>query len=63
MLGRLLSARWETAAARCPNAALRNALLAVGLARQRIPGGDTVFEGEAGFYFSYAGVCASPGCP
>lgn len=36
-------------------AAVRNALLAVGLARQGIPGGDTVFEGEAGFYFSYLG--------
>lgn len=36
-------------------AAVRNALLAVGLARQGIPGGDTVFEGEAGFYFAYAG--------
>jgi len=36
-------------------AAVRNALLAVGLARQNIPGGDTVFEGEAGFYFSYLG--------
>ena len=37
-------------------AAVRNALLAVGLARQGVPGGDTVFEGEAGFYFSYAGT-------
>lgn len=36
-------------------AAVRNALLAVGLARQGVPGGETVFEGEAGFYFSYAG--------
>jgi hypothetical protein len=36
-------------------AAVRNALLAVGLARQDIPGGETVFEGEAGFYFAYAG--------
>lgn len=36
-------------------AAVRNAMLAVGLARQGIPGGDTVFEGEAGFYFSYLG--------
>ena len=36
-------------------AAVRNALLAVGLARQGVPGGDTVFEGEAGFYFAYAG--------
>ena len=36
-------------------AAVRNALLAVGLARQGIPGGDTVFEGEAGFYFAYLG--------
>ena len=26
-----------------------------GLARQGIPGGETVFEGEAGFYFAYAG--------
>jgi len=37
-------------------AAVRNALLAVGLARQGIPGGETVFEGEAGFYFAYAGT-------
>lgn len=36
-------------------AAVRNAMLAVGLARQGIPGGDTVFEGEAGFYFAYTG--------
>ena len=36
-------------------AAVRNALLAVGLARQGIPGGETVFEGDAGFYFAYAG--------
>jgi 2-methylcitrate dehydratase PrpD len=36
-------------------AAVRNALLAVGLARQGIPGGETVFEGEAGFYFAYVG--------
>ena len=36
-------------------AAVRNALLAVGLARQGIPGGETVFEGEAGFYFAYTG--------
>jgi 2-methylcitrate dehydratase PrpD len=36
-------------------AAVRNALLAVGLARQGIPGGETVLEGEAGFYFAYAG--------
>jgi len=36
-------------------AAVRNALLAVGLARQGIPGGETVFEGEAGFYFAYSG--------
>jgi 2-methylcitrate dehydratase PrpD len=36
-------------------AAVHNALLAVGLARQGVPGGETVFEGEAGFYFAYAG--------
>jgi MmgE/PrpD N-terminal domain len=36
-------------------AAVRNAFLAVGLARQGIPGGDTVFEGEAGFYYAYTG--------
>jgi 2-methylcitrate dehydratase PrpD len=36
-------------------AAVRNALLAVGLARQGVPGGETVFEGEAGFYFAYTG--------
>ncbi|MEZ5816766.1 MAG: MmgE/PrpD family protein [Hyphomicrobiaceae bacterium] len=36
-------------------AAVRNALLAVGLARQGVPGGETVFEGEAGFYYAYLG--------
>ncbi|MGH7093654.1 MAG: MmgE/PrpD family protein [Stellaceae bacterium] len=35
--------------------AVRNALLAVAMARQGIPGGETVLEGEAGFYHSYAG--------
>ena len=33
----------------------RNALLAVALARHGTPGGETVLEGEAGFYHSYAG--------
>lgn len=35
--------------------AVRNALLAVALARQGIPGGETVLEGEAGFYHAYTG--------
>jgi hypothetical protein len=35
--------------------AVRNALLAVALARVGTPGGDTVLEGEAGFYHAYAG--------
>jgi 2-methylcitrate dehydratase PrpD len=35
--------------------AVRNALLAVALAKQGMPGGETVLEGEAGFYTSYAG--------
>jgi hypothetical protein len=36
-------------------AAVRNALLAVALARNGIPGGETVLEGEAGFYHAFAG--------
>lgn len=36
-------------------AAVRNALLAVALARQGQVGGETVLEGEAGFYHAYAG--------
>jgi hypothetical protein len=36
-------------------AAVRNAMLAVKLAQQGHPGGETVLEGEAGFYHSYAG--------
>jgi 2-methylcitrate dehydratase PrpD len=35
--------------------AVRNALLAVTLARHGVPGGETTLEGEAGFYHSYAG--------
>jgi 2-methylcitrate dehydratase PrpD len=35
--------------------AVRNALLAVALARQGIPGGETTLEGEAGFYHAYTG--------
>ena len=35
--------------------AVRNALLAVAMARQGVPGGETVLEGEAGFYHAYAG--------
>ena len=35
--------------------AVRNALLAVALAKQGTPGGETTAEGEAGFYHSYAG--------
>jgi 2-methylcitrate dehydratase PrpD len=36
-------------------AAVRNALLAVALARQGHVGGETVLEGDAGFYHAYAG--------
>ncbi len=35
--------------------AVRNALLAVALAKQGTPGGETTLEGDAGFYHSYAG--------
>jgi hypothetical protein len=35
--------------------AVRNALLAVALAKRGTPGGETVLEGEAGFYHAYAG--------
>jgi 2-methylcitrate dehydratase PrpD len=35
--------------------AVRNAMLAVALARQGYVGGETVLEGEAGFYHAYAG--------
>jgi len=35
--------------------AVRNALLAVGMARQGGPAGETVLEGEAGFYHAYTG--------
>ena len=35
--------------------AVRNAFLAVALARHGTPGGATTLEGEAGFYHSYAG--------
>ncbi|HEU0075560.1 MAG TPA: MmgE/PrpD family protein [Dehalococcoidia bacterium] len=35
--------------------AVRNALLAVALAKQGMRGGETILEGEAGFYTSYAG--------
>jgi 2-methylcitrate dehydratase PrpD len=35
--------------------AVRNALLAVALAKHGIPGGETTLEGDAGFYHSYAG--------
>jgi 2-methylcitrate dehydratase PrpD len=35
--------------------AVRNAFLAVALAKQGMRGGETVLEGEAGFYHSYAG--------
>jgi hypothetical protein len=37
------------------SAAARNALLAVAIARHGTPGGETVLEGEAGFYHAYAG--------
>src|SRR4029077_12348580 len=35
--------------------AVRNALLAVALAKHGIPGGETTLEGDAGFYHSYTG--------
>ena len=35
--------------------AVRNALLAVALARHGTPGGETTLEGDAGFYHAYAG--------
>jgi len=35
--------------------AVRNALLAVALAKHGTPGGETTLEGEAGFYHAYAG--------
>src|SRR4029077_17861302 len=35
--------------------AVRNALLAVALPKHGTPGGETVLEGEAGFYHAYAG--------
>jgi len=35
--------------------AVRNAFLAVALARHGLPGGETVLEGEAGFYHAYVG--------
>jgi len=34
---------------------VRNALLAVALAKQGTPGGETTLEGDAGFYHAYAG--------
>jgi len=36
-------------------AAVRNALLAVAMARHGTPGGETTLEGEAGFYHAYTG--------
>ncbi|MGH7113454.1 MAG: MmgE/PrpD family protein [Stellaceae bacterium] len=35
--------------------AVRNALLAVALAKHGVPGGETTLEGDAGFYHAYAG--------
>ncbi|HEX5370782.1 MAG TPA: MmgE/PrpD family protein [Dehalococcoidia bacterium] len=35
--------------------AVRNAFLAVALAKQGMPGGETTLEGDAGFYHSYTG--------
>src|SRR3954468_9391289 len=35
--------------------AVRNALLAVAMAKQGTPGGETTLEGDAGFYHSYTG--------
>ena len=36
-------------------ASVRNAMLAVALAKEGHPGGETVLEGDAGFYHAYAG--------
>jgi hypothetical protein len=36
-------------------AAVRNALLAVAMAKHGTPGGETTLEGEAGFYYAYTG--------
>ena len=36
-------------------AAVRNAMLAIALAKHGHPGGETVLEGEAGFYHAYTG--------
>src|SRR6266849_866287 len=36
-------------------AAVRNAMLAVALAKEGHPGGESVLEGDAGFYHAYAG--------
>jgi hypothetical protein len=36
-------------------AAVRNALLAVAMAKHGVPGGETTLEGEAGFYHAYTG--------
>src|SRR5206468_6420987 len=36
-------------------AAVRTAMLAVALAKDGHPGGETVLEGDAGFYHAYAG--------
>lgn len=35
--------------------AVRNAILAVAMARRGVPGGETVLEGPAGFYHAYTG--------
>lgn len=35
--------------------AVRNALLAVAMSKHGAPGGETILEGEAGFYHAYAG--------
>ena len=35
--------------------AVRNALLAVAMSKHGAPGGETILEGEAGFYHSYTG--------
>src|SRR5579875_2016767 len=37
------------------SSAVRNALLAVAMAKHGTPGGETTLEGEAGFYHAYAG--------
>ena len=43
------------AGARSAKGAVRNALLAVAMSKHGAPGGETILEGEAGFYHAYTG--------